>query len=90
MTVYHTQPEVERELVRTGRVLRRANAFFLANLSRIVDIARLREGDDEEDYFIEVPASQLHEVGQRIADLELSVSERFGVGISAFPIPVPG
>ncbi len=88
MTVMTAQPEVAQEVARTGRVLRPATAFFLARLARIVDVANLSEGDEEFDYFVPAPAAQLHEVGQRIADLELAVQERFGVGISAIPIPV--
>jgi hypothetical protein len=90
MTVYNTEPDVERELERAGRVLRRANIFFLVNLARIVDITRLQEGDDEQDYFVEVPASQLHEVSQRIADLNYDVRHRFHAEISAMPIAIPG
>ena len=89
MTLYNASPEIEPELVRAGRVLRRANAFFLSNLARLVDITRLRDGNGEEDYVVDVPANQLHEVDQRIADLELAVYERFDVGISVLPIPVP-
>jgi hypothetical protein len=89
MTVYNTEPDVERELERAGRVLRCANVFFLVNLARIVDITRLREGDDEQDYFVEVPASRLHEVGQRIADLNYDVRHRFHAEVSAMAIPVP-
>jgi hypothetical protein len=88
MTVYNTEPDVERELGRAGRVLRRANVFFLVNLARIVDITGLREGDDEKDYFVDVPASQLHEVDQRIADLEYEVRHRFDAEVSAMAMAI--
>jgi hypothetical protein len=47
----------------------------------------LSEGDEEFDYFVPVRASQLHEVSLLIADLEVTVQQRFGVKISAMPIP---
>ena len=50
----------------------------------------LTEGDDDFDYFIPIPASRLHEVGQQIADLELEVQERYGIALSAMPIPFAG
>lgn len=69
--------------------LRTANAFFLAHLASIVgDMSGLTDGDDEFDYFIPVPLTDLHVVSQRIADLEFTVRERFDVGVSALPIPV--
>jgi hypothetical protein len=76
------------ELVRASRVLRRANASFLVNLARIVEVTWLSEGDAEDDYFVEIPSHQLHVVGLRVADAKFAVCDRFDVGISAFPIPV--
>jgi hypothetical protein len=45
-------------------------------------------GDDEEDFFVPIPSHELHEVSQRVSDLEFEVQERFGVGISVLPIPM--
>jgi hypothetical protein len=88
MTIFDTDHEMSKEVARTVRVLAPANAFFIANLARIVDVSGLAEGDGEFDYFVPVPANELHEVSQRVADLEFAVQERFGVGISALPIPM--
>lgn len=90
MIVYNTEPDVERELLRAGRVMRRANIFFLVNLAKFADITSLREGDDEDDYFIDVPASRLHDVGLQIADLHYEVRHRFGAEVRAMAIAVPG
>ena len=77
--------------VASRRAVRAAEAFFLARLARIVgDLSALTEGDDEFDYFVPVRASRLHEVGQRIADLELEVQDRYEISLSAMPIPFAG
>ena len=87
MTIF-PERELPRDLARALRMLAPANAFFVANLARIVDVTKLTEGDEEFDYFVPVPANQLHDVTQRIADLKFAVQERFGVGISVMPITV--
>lgn len=88
MTVFGARGQGAEEVARASRLLRPANAFFLASLAHIVDVSNLREGDAEFDYCVPVRTTQLHEVSQQIADLQLAVQERFGVGISAMPIPV--
>lgn len=86
-TLREASPEVER----ARRDVREAEAFFLANLQNIVgDMRGLTPGDEEFDYFIPVPASRLHELSPRISDLQLEVQERFGIGLSAMPIPCKG
>ena len=88
MIVYNAAPEISDEVARAVQVLVPATAFFISKLARIVDVSKLSRGDDEEDFFVPVPAGQLHEVSQRIADLEFEVQERFNVGIRVLPIPV--
>jgi hypothetical protein len=88
MIVYNAKPEISDDVARAVQVIAPATAYFIANLSRILDISQLSKGDDEEDFFVPVPANRLHEVSLRIADLEFDVQERFGVGISVLPIPM--
>jgi hypothetical protein len=84
----HQETERMRRVV---RVARPAHAFFLARLSSLAgDLSGLKVGDDRYDYFINVPASRLHVLSQQIADLEFDVQERYGVAISAMPIPIVG
>ncbi len=83
--------EINPEVEKARRAVRTAEAFFLARLAEIVgDVSGLTEGDEDFDYFIPVPASRLHEVGQQIADLELEVQERHNIALSAMPIPFAG
>jgi hypothetical protein len=88
MIVYNAKPEISDDVGRAVQVLAPATAFFVSNLASIVDVSQLSQGDDEQDFFVPVPANRLHEVSQRIADLEFEVQERFGVGISVLPIPM--
>lgn len=84
-------PEISEETEKARRAVRPAEAFFLAGLAKIVgDMSGLTEGDEDFDYFIPVPASRLHDVGQQIADLELEVQERYGIALNAMPIPFAG
>jgi hypothetical protein len=89
MTVYSVKPELEPALIQFGRVLRRASIFFLKSLGDIVDVTCLREGDEEYDYFLEVAADQLDVVSQRVAELERTIQEQFGIEITVMPRVIP-
>jgi hypothetical protein len=82
MTVYSIEPDLEPALIQFGRTLARASIFFLKNLGDILDLSCLQEGDDEYDYFVRVRADELQLVGQRVAGLQRTVMEQFGVEIS--------
>ncbi len=71
------------------RELRKAESFFLSGIARIVglDVANITPGDDEFDYFVPMPTSRLHELSPQISDLQLEVQEKFGIGLTAMPIP---
>jgi hypothetical protein len=87
MTIYTDDYEMSKEAAGAARIFVPATAFFMSSLARIVDVTQLREGDDEYDYFVSVPADRLHEIDLRISDLECTVKERFGVRITIMPIP---
>jgi hypothetical protein len=81
-------PEATADVEKARQALRPAETFFLAHLATIVgDMTGLTAGDEDFDYFIPVPVSQLHELSPQISDLQLEVQERFGIGLSAMPIP---
>lgn len=81
-------PEVTADVAKARQAIRPAEAFFLARLANIVgDMSGLTPGDEEFDYFIPIPVSRLHELSPRISDLQLEVQERFGIGLSAMPVP---
>jgi hypothetical protein len=81
MTVFSIDPTLEPELIEFGRVLARASIFFMTSLGDIVDVTRLREGDEEYDYLLDVPADRLDAVSRRIGDLERTIRERFEIDI---------
>ena len=84
-------PDNSAEAARAREAISPAEAFFLAHLANIVgDMSRLTPGDEEFDYFIPVPVSRLHELSPQISDLQLEVQERFGIALSAMPIPFAG
>jgi len=69
---------------------RAVQAAFLAGLAGIpgLNMSTLTEGDTEYDSFVRVPVSRLHDISPRISDLQFEVDRRFGVSITAMPIPV--
>jgi len=88
MTILTEKPRTSQAVDRAISAITPATAFFFSNLARLVDIANLSEGDADYDYFVSVPAGQLHEVSQRIGELRFDVEERFGVRITIMPIAV--
>lgn len=88
MTFYSEENDISEDVAHALRKVGPATVFFISNLARIVDISKLAIGDDEEDFFVPIPSHELHEVSQRVSDLEFEVQERFGVGISVLPIPM--
>jgi hypothetical protein len=74
--------------VRRRRAMRVARPYFLSQLVSIFGKeAEITPGDYEFDYFVPVPVDQLDELGMRVCRLEFEVQERFGVRLSALPIP---
>jgi hypothetical protein len=82
-------PYVSEKFVEVRRAWRPAETFFISGLAKLVgDMSGLTQGDDEFDYFIPIPVSRLHELSQHIADLQLTVQDRYGITITALPIPI--
>jgi hypothetical protein len=83
---------IEAESPFTGRqerrMKRRAEIAFIAALSKIADLDGLTEGDDEFDFFIEIPRGEtsLHEFSMRLSDVAMAIRDRFGVRVSALPV----
>jgi esterase/lipase superfamily enzyme len=82
------QSDALLDLHSASRALRRANACVLADLSALVDLRLLREGDFDDDYYVEVPCSRLPEVGSRLAQLKRIAADRFGVELNLMWIAV--
>ena len=77
-----------RKLVRASRTLSRANAFFIVNVASVVDVTRFTEGDADDDYYVEVPANRLAEVGWDLSAVTIAVLDRFDAHVSVLPIPI--
>ncbi len=79
--------EVAEEMDKLSEAMRRATVACIAGLREIVDLATLTVGDDEYDYFVQIPTADLYEIGQRVSNLECDVQERFGIKVTVLPIP---
>ena len=74
-----------------AEVVRKAKAALVARLTHFVDLTTLSEAsDDEFDYRVNVPTRELHQVTQRISEVEYDVNQEFGVWVRIFAIPVAG
>jgi hypothetical protein len=81
--------ERRRPAEESTKSVRAAHAFFIAHLANLVgDLSALTDGDENFDYFVPVALTDLHTIGQQIADLEYTVKERFGIDVTALPIPI--
>ena len=80
------QPEITEELEAAEEVRKDAEAAYIAALSRLVDLTTLTGGRDGYDFYVEVPAGQLHVLSQRVVELEYDIYDRFGVRFRTYII----
>ena len=63
-----------------------ADRAFVDELAKFANLEYLTDGEHGYDYCIEVPRGvHLHEFGLRLAELQTSIAERFGVRVTALP-----
>jgi len=88
MTITFVRPEIADELEAAGEVRKDAEAAYIAALSGLVDLSTLMGGRHGYDFQVEAPSSQLHELSQRVVDLEYDVRDRFNVHFRTYILPV--
>lgn len=69
--------------------LKEAFAAYVAALANLVDLRTLRVGDHGFDWNVDVPANRMHDVTQRIVDIEYDIEERFQVRFHTFAVARP-
>lgn len=84
--VLAVRPEISAELDAEEAARRDAEAAYLAALSKLVDMGSLTGGRDGYDFYVCVPAGQMHATTQRIVDLEYDIRERFGIRFRTYAI----
>lgn len=65
-----------------------AEAAYIAALSEIVNIRTLKGGRHGFDFMVDVPAADLHEITQKIVDIEFRISDQSGFRFSTYAIAV--
>jgi hypothetical protein len=70
----------------TRRAKAKARTALFAALADVVDLSTLEDGDDEFDYFVDVPLVRFGEIADRIAEIVCDVNVRFGVWVRVLPI----
>jgi len=63
-----------------------ALAAYFSALSKIVDLGTLEGGARGFDFYVKVPAHEMHEKTQRIVDIEFDIDGRFGVHFRTYAI----
>jgi len=88
MTMTAVRPEIADELEAADEVRKDAEAAYFAVLSGLVNLSTLTGGRHGYDFQVEAPAAQLHELSQRVVELEYDVRDRFGVHFRTYINPV--
>ncbi len=76
MTMITGRLDVADEIEAAHALCRDAEAAYIAALSELVDIRTLAGGRDGYDFYVRVPARQLHETTQRMGELEYAIREQ--------------
>jgi hypothetical protein len=88
MTMSAVRPQIADELEAAAEIRKDAEAAYIATLSRLVDLSTLTGGRHGYDFHVEASAAELHELSQRVVDLEYDIRDRFGVHFRTYIIPV--
>lgn len=64
-----------------------AEAAYIAALNQIVSLSTLAGGRHGYDFQVEVPATEVHLVTQRLVELEYEVRDSYGVRFRTYVIP---
>jgi hypothetical protein len=84
--MYSGRLDVAEEVEAAFALCKDAEAEYIAALSDLVDVRTLTGGRDGYDFYVRVPATQMHETTQRIVELEYGIREKCGVHFRTYAI----
>jgi hypothetical protein len=87
MTMTAVRPEIADEVEAAGEIRRDAEAAYIATLSSLVDLGTMTGGRHGYDFQVEASAILLHELSQRIVDLEYDIRDQYGVHFRTYILP---
>jgi len=90
VTIINGPLVVAEEIEAAHALCRDGEAAYIAALSELVDITTLAGGRDGYDFYVRVPARQLHETTQRMGELEYAIREKYGVHFRTYAIATAG
>ena len=90
MTMYSGRLDVAEEIEAAHALCKDAEAAYIAALSDLVDVRTLTGGRDGYDFYVRVPATQMHETTQRMVELEYGIREKYGVHFRTYAIATAG
>ena len=88
MTITPVRAEIAEQVEAAEEVRKDAEAAYFASLSQIVDLRTLQGGRHGYDFEVEASAAQLHELTQRIVDLEYDINDKLGVHFRTYVVAV--
>jgi hypothetical protein len=86
MTMITGRLDVAAEIEAAHAIQKDAEAAYIAALAAIVDVRTLTGGRDGYDFYVCVPAAELHETTQRMVDLEYAIREKYGFHFRTYAI----
>ncbi len=86
MTMISGRLDVAEEIEAAHALCRDAEAAYIAALANLVDVRTLTGGRDGYDFYVCVPATQLHETTQRMEKLEFAIREKYGFHVRTYAI----
>ena len=90
MTMISGRLDVAEEIEAAHAIRKDAEAAYIAALADIVDVRTLTGGRDGYDFYVRVPATEMHEKTQRIVDLEYAIREKYGFHFRTYAIATAG
>jgi hypothetical protein len=78
--------DIAEEIEAAHAIHKDAEAAYIAALSEIVDVRTMAGGRDGYDFYVSVPAAELHDATQRIVELEYAIRDHYGVHFRTYAI----
>lgn len=90
MTILTASPEVAQEIEASHAAHLEAETAYIRAMNAIVDWGTITVGDRGFDWNVEVPASKMHEVTQKIVEIEYEIENEHRVRFRTYAMAVPG
>jgi hypothetical protein len=89
MTTTMLPPEAAEQFEQVEETKKDAVAALIATFADLgIDLKTLRGAHDGYDFHVDIPASKMHEMTQRMVQVQRDVEENYSIRIQVLAIPV--